>query len=132
MINCFGDVTRLFSIQVARLALTDGAEPAMTRANVAAEHERRGAIGPTLKYVRTTCFLTNRVQIESFDQLQHLVLIRRIAQADAKPFGLRLADLLVVADYSEFAGQLITSGRILHTDAERQEMLALVAIFAEV
>ena len=30
-----------------------------------------------------------------------------IAETDAKPFGLGLTDLLVVADYTEFAGQLI-------------------------
>jgi hypothetical protein len=55
----------------------------MTRANIAAEHERRGAIRPAFKNVWTACFLTNSVQVESFDQLQHVVLIGRIAQADA-------------------------------------------------
>jgi hypothetical protein len=85
----------------------------VTGANVTAEHESSCAIGPTFENVRTTRFLADGVQIETFDQLQHVVLIRRIAQTDAKPFRLGLADLLVIADYTEFAGQWITSKGIL-------------------
>jgi hypothetical protein len=85
----------------------------VTRADVAAEHERGGAIGPTLENVWAARFLADGVQVKTFDQLQHLVLIGRVAEADAQPFGLGLTDLLIVADYSEFAGQLFTSGRIL-------------------
>ena len=78
----------------------------MTRADVAAEHESRGAIGPTFENVWTTGFLANCVQVEPFDQLQYLVLICRVAQADAQPFRLGLADFLIVTDYTEFAGQI--------------------------
>ena len=85
----------------------------MARADIAAEHEGRGSIGPAFKNVGTARFLADGVQIETFDQLQHLVLIGRVAQADAQPFGLWLTDLLIVADYTEFAGQLFTSGGIL-------------------
>ena len=88
----------------------------MTRADVAAEHEGRGAVGPTFKNVWTASFLTNCVKVETFNELQHLVLIGRVAQADAKPFRLGLTDLLIVADYTKFAGQLITSAGILHVD----------------
>jgi hypothetical protein len=109
VIHSFCDVSRLFRIETAGLSFTDRAEAAMTRANVAAEHERRGAVGPTFENVGTTSFLTNGVQVESFDQLQHLILIRWITQTDAKPFGFGLTYLLVVADYTEFAGQLTTS-----------------------
>ena len=109
MTNSFRDVSRFFRIETARLSLADCAKAAMTRANIAAEHERRRAVGPTLEDVRTTGFLTDGVQVESFDQLQHLVLVRGIAQADAKPFRFGLTHLLIVADYTEFAGQLITS-----------------------
>jgi hypothetical protein len=49
------------------------------------------------------------VQVKSIDQLQHLVLVRWIAEADAEPFGFGLTYLLIVTDYTEFAGQLITS-----------------------
>src|SRR5262249_29176949 len=118
VVHGFGDVSRLFRIETAGLSFTDRAEAAMTRADVAAEHERRGAVGPTLENVWTTSFLTNSVQVESFDQLQHLVLIRWIAQTDAQPFGLGLTYLLVVADYTEFAGQLTTSGKILQVWTE--------------
>ena len=113
VVHGFGDVSRLFRIETAGLSFTDRAEAAMTRADVAAEHERRSAIGPTFKNIGTTSFLTNGVQVESFDQLQHLVLVRWIAQPDAQPFGFGLTYFLVVVDYTEFAGQLITSVRIL-------------------
>src|SRR5205085_8701705 len=101
----FGNVTRLLRVQLARLTFSNGAKTAVTSANVAAKHERRRAVGPTLENVRTARFLTNRMQIETFDQLQHLVLICRIAEADAEPFRFRLTYLLIVTDYSKFAGQ---------------------------
>ena len=113
MAYCFCDVFRLFWIQTSRLAFAHGAESAMACANIAAQHESRGPIGPAFEDVRTARFLADGVQIESFDQLQHLVLIGGVAETDAQPFGLWLTDLLVVADYTEFAGQLITSGGIL-------------------
>jgi hypothetical protein len=47
------------------------------------------------------------VQVETFDQLQHLVLVGRVAEADTQPLGLGLTDLLIIADYSEFAGQIV-------------------------
>ena len=113
MTNSFRDVSRLFRIETAGLSFADRAEAAMARADVAAEHESRGAIGPALENVRTTGFLTDCVQVESFDQLQHLVLVGWITQTDAKPFGFGLTYLLIVTDYTEFAGQLITSREIL-------------------
>jgi hypothetical protein len=119
--DCFGYVTRLFRIQLARLSLADCAKAAMARANIAAQHERGGAVGPTFKNIRAARFLANCVQVESFDQLQDIVLVRRITQPDAKPFGLGLADFLVITDYTEFAGQLITSEKILHADGKRRE-----------
>ena len=122
MTNSFGDVSRLFGIETAGLSFTHCAEAAMTRADVAAEHERRSPVGPALKNVWTTGFLTNGVQVESFDQLQHLVLVCWIAQADAQPFGFGLTYLLIVADYTEFAGQLITSTRILRGFLSRRKL----------
>src|SRR5215213_9650070 len=121
MAHSFGDVTRLFRIQRARFAFAHRAEAAMTRADVAAEHEGGGAIGPTLENVWTTRFLADGVQVETFDQLQHLVLVGWVAQADAQPFGFGLTDLLIIADYSEFAGQLFTSGRILQYKVSSSE-----------
>jgi len=113
VVHRFGNVSRLVSVETAGLSFADGAKAAMTRADVAAEHERRGAIRPTLENVWTTSFLTDSVQVESFDQLQDLVLVGRITEPDAQPLGLGLTYLLIVADYTEFAGQLITSGVIL-------------------
>ena len=109
MAHRFRDVSRLVRIETPGLSFADGAEAAMTRADVAAEHESRSAIGPTLENVWTTRFLTNGVQVESFDQLQHLVLVRWIAQTNAQPFGFGLTYFLIVTDYTEFAGQFNTS-----------------------
>ena len=85
----------------------------MACADVAAKHEGRCSIGPAFEDVGTARFLTDGMQIETLDQLQDLVLITRVAQADAQPFGFWLTDLLIVADYTEFAGQLFTSAGIL-------------------
>ena len=112
-------MSRLFGIERAGLTFADSAESTMARADVAAQHEGCGAIRPAFEDVGAAGFLTDGVQVESFDQLQHLVLIGRVTQADAQPFGLWLTDLLIVADYTEFAGQLFTSGRILRVLALR-------------
>jgi hypothetical protein len=100
MTNCFCDVARFFRIERAGLSFSDGAEATVASANIAAEHESRRPIGPTLEDVWTTCFLADSVQVETFDQLEHLVLVGRIAQTDAKPFRFGLTDFLVVADYT--------------------------------
>ncbi len=88
------------AIEISGFSFSDCAKSAMPRADVAAEHERRRSIRPALKNVRTARFLTNRVQVESLDQFEHMVLIGRIAQADAQPFRLGLTDLLIVTDYA--------------------------------
>jgi hypothetical protein len=96
----FGDVSRLFRIECARLSFADRAEAAMTGADVAAQHERRGAVRPAFKDIWTARFLADRVEVKSFDQLQNVVLVRRIAETNPEPFGLWLTDFLVVADYT--------------------------------
>jgi hypothetical protein len=83
VMHSFGDVTWFVRVEESRLAFAHCTEAAMTRADVAAEHEGRGAIGPTFKNVWTTSFLANCMQVKTFDELQHLVLISRVAQADA-------------------------------------------------
>ena len=77
------DVAWFIRVKPAGFAFTDGAEAAVARADIAAQHERGGAIGPALKNVRTLGFLTNRVQIQPLDQLEEMVLIRRITQTNA-------------------------------------------------
>jgi hypothetical protein len=101
------NVTRLFRIKVTRLPLADGAKTAMSRADVAAQHESRRAVRPALKDIRTARFLTDGVQIQPFDELQNLILIGRIAEANPKPFGFGLTDPLIVADNTKFASQLL-------------------------
>jgi hypothetical protein len=119
MADSFCNVAWFFRIQSSGLPFADRAESTMTRADIASKHEGRGPIGPAFKNIRTARFLTDSVQVESFDQLQHLVLICGVAQPDAQPFGLWLTDFLIVADYTEFAGQLFTSGGILRCLARR-------------
>ena len=63
----FGDVPRLFRIEFSRFSLSDGAEAAVTSANITAEHERRGAIGPALENIWTAGFLADGVKIQAFD-----------------------------------------------------------------
>ena len=77
----------------------------MTSADVAGEHERRGAIGPAFEDVRAPCFLANRVKVQTLNKLQDIVLVSRVAQLYAEPFGFRLTHFLVIADDRKFAGQ---------------------------
>src|SRR5205085_4823287 len=102
MAHSFGDVARLIRIKLHRLSFVDRAETAMARAGVAAEHEGRGAIRPALEDVRAARLLTDRVQVQAFDELQHVVLICRIAEPNLQPFRLRLAWLWIIDD-SQFA-----------------------------
>src|SRR4030095_15031534 len=75
VLHGFGHVMRLLRIKQTRNTFTDGAEPAVSSANVSAKHESGGSIRPALKNVRTPSFLANRVKIQTFDQFHHVVLI---------------------------------------------------------
>ena len=60
----------------------------------------------TQKYVWPRKDLTvtaNGVQIEPLDQLQHMVLICRIAQTNLQPLRLRQPRFYGITDYSQFA-----------------------------
>jgi hypothetical protein len=72
----------------------------MAGADVAAEHESRRAVRPAFEDVWTARFLADRVQVQPFDELQNVVLVRGITETDAEPFRLWLTDFLVVADYT--------------------------------
>ena len=78
----------------------------MSGADVTAKHEGRSTIGPALKDVGTTCFLTDRVQIKAFNQFEDMVLIDGITQPNLEPFGFRRARFGVV-DYCKFARQAV-------------------------
>lgn len=87
----------------------------MPCADVAAQHERRGAIRPALEDVWTTSFLANSVQVQALDEFEYVVLVCRVAQTNLQPFWLRLTGRRVVADYSKFARQIgyLLDGNIL-------------------
>src|SRR5436190_16903782 len=90
MPHCFGDVTRLIGIEPARRPLAYRAKPTMTGTDVAAQHKGRSPISPALEDVRTPRFLTNRVQVQALNQVEQMVLIRWITEANPQPLGFRL------------------------------------------
>src|SRR5437660_11980255 len=69
----FRDSARLFVIDGLRLALGNRTKAAAPRADIAEQHEGRGAVVPALADVRTLCRLTNGVQSESACQFLELV-----------------------------------------------------------
>jgi len=83
-----GDMCRFHRIEVHRLALVHGAESAVSRACVAAEHECRGLIGPAFEDVRAFRFLADGVQVQSADEVEDCILIARIAELDLQPIRL--------------------------------------------
>lgn len=105
MTHGFRNVPRLIRVKDAWLAFTNGAEATVSRADIAAQHECRDPVRPALKDVRAARFLTHRVQVQAFDQLEHMILIRGVAQTNLKPLRLGLTGLLIVSDYSKFSGQ---------------------------
>ena len=105
MTNGLSHVAWFVRIKLSRSAFADCAKAAVTGADIPGQHKSCRAIGPALENVRTPCFLTNRVQIQSFDQLEQMVLVGGIAQTDTEPLGLWLT-WFVVKDL-EFAGQFL-------------------------
>jgi hypothetical protein len=95
MPHSFSDMAWFIRVQLPRLALANRAKAAMTRTDVAAQHERGGAIRPAFKDVRTLGLLTNRVQVQTLDQLEQVVLVRRIAQTNPQPFRFWLTGLCI-------------------------------------
>ena len=103
MPHCFRDVTRFFVVKLTRLALPHRAETTVPRADITAQHECGGAIRPTFKDVRTPGFLTDGMQVQTLDQLEQMVLVRRITQTNPQPFRLWLTWFLV--ENLKLAGQ---------------------------
>jgi hypothetical protein len=102
----------------------------MSRADVARQHEGGRAVRPTLEDVRAARFLTNRVQVQSLNQTQHVILVRRVADANLQPFGLwpaksgttlrrNVADNFKFAAQNSFTPKLFESAAIL-TSAPRK------------
>src|ERR1700682_1205403 len=103
MPHCFGYVSWLFRIKRTGLAFANRAESAVTGADVAAQHKGCSPISPALENVGALRFLTNSVQVQTFDQLEQMILIRRIAQTNPQPLRFWLTGFWV--QDSEFAGQ---------------------------
>src|ERR1700716_278751 len=99
--HSFSDMPGFFRIEDAGLAFTHSTETAVSRADIAAQHERRGPIRPALENVWALRFLADSVQVQSLNQLEQMILIRRIAQTNPQPFRFRLTRFGV--QNSEFA-----------------------------
>jgi len=95
MTNGLGDMQWFFGIKRLGRALANGAKTAMSRTDIAPEHERRGTIRPALKDVWAARFLANRVQVQAFDQLEQVILIRWIAQTNLEPLRFWLPRFLI-------------------------------------
>jgi len=78
----FSDMSRFLLVERSRFTLANRAKAAVARANVAAQHECCGAIGPTFEDVGTARLLADRVQVQPLNQFQHVILVGRIAQTD--------------------------------------------------
>jgi hypothetical protein len=102
-------VTRLFSVERAWLSFPDRAKATVARANIAAEHEGGGTIRPAFEDVGAVRFLTNSMKVQTLDQLQDVILIRRIAQTNLQPLRLWQTRLWAVSYYSKFARQNVGS-----------------------
>jgi len=107
MSHSLSDVARFLRVKLPRRAFANCAKAAMARANIATQHKGRGPIGPALENVRALCFLANCVQVKSFNQLEQMILVSRIAQTDPEPLGLWLT-WFGVKDL-EFAGQILVT-----------------------
>ena len=77
----------------------------MARANVSTQHEGGRAIRPALENIWALRFLADGVQIQALNQLQQMVLIGGIAQANPQPVRLGLAWLGI--QNLKFAGQIV-------------------------
>src|SRR5436305_1501555 len=86
MAHGFGDVARLCGVELHGLPLVDGAEAAVARAGVTAEHEGRGSVRPALEDVRAARLLADRVPI------------RRVRLRDGKRERARRLDARAVGD----------------------------------
>ena len=93
MAHGFRYVTRFIDVERPRLSLTHRTEAAVARADITCEHECCGTVRPTFKDIGATCFLADGVKIQTFDQLQNVILIGRIAQANTEPVRFWLTNL---------------------------------------
>jgi hypothetical protein len=84
--NRFSNVTRLVGIKRLRLSLAHSAKAAMPCANIAENHEGRGAFAPALKNVGAASFLTNRVQAQVIDHPIHAFESFVSVNPDLEPF----------------------------------------------
>src|SRR5437667_6990509 len=84
-----GQIRRLFRIERQRPAVTDVAEWATPRADVAHDHERRRAFAEAFAYIRAGGFLAHGVEMVLAQDLLDLVEARARWRANTDPRRLR-------------------------------------------
>ena len=84
-LNRFCHTQRLFVIDRMRPAGGHGTVVASSRADIAENQKRRRARIPTFPHIRTTRFLTDRVQLEPIHGLANVVIIRTGLQLHLEP-----------------------------------------------
>src|SRR6185436_15395454 len=87
----FGDSRRLRGIELRRLAVRHGAVGTGARADIAQNHERRGAMVPAFADVRAPRILTHGVQLQVVHDALETDVVLRPGRTDLEPGGLRLA-----------------------------------------
>jgi hypothetical protein len=95
MLHSFSDVARLIRVERRGRALANCTETAVTGANIAAKHKSCRPISPAFEDVRTPCFLTDRVQLQPFNQFQQMIVVGWIADTNPQPFRFRLTGFRV-------------------------------------
>jgi len=94
----FRYVMRFLTVERAGLPFIYRTKAAMARTDVTSEHECRRAVRPAFEDIGATRFLADRVKIQTFDQLQHIVLVGWVAETNPEPVRLRLARPGRIAD----------------------------------
>ena len=88
-----GDAVRLARIERERAARVDQAEAASSRAALAVDHERRGAVGPALEDVRAAGLLADRDEVElAHRRAEPEVAPARSRASTRSPLGLAARD----------------------------------------
>ena len=104
MAHSLRDMSRFVWIEGLRFTFTDCAKPTVASADITAQHEGCSTVSPALEDVWTPCLLTDRVQVQTLNQLKQMILIRRIAQANPEPLRFWLTRLNV--QNLKFAGHV--------------------------
>src|SRR5215211_4222670 len=90
-----GDAARFVEVELGGLACEDGAEAAGAGADVAQDHEGRGAVVPALADVRAARLLADGVEVEAAHGLSYIAVALSHGRPGFKPLGPPVQTLLL-------------------------------------